>query len=91
MYLPMIKWRLFTSALKLGLYLRKEKHDILHSHGSRDHLLSIIAHFISGSGKVLRSKHNIKKVKKGLLQYHYLTHKLSAVSKPAVATLEKAG
>ncbi len=91
MYLPMKNWRLFTSAVKLGRYLRKEKYVILHAHGARDHLLTILARLISRKGRVLRTKHNVNPVKNGLLQYHYLTHKLSGVSKAACATLEQAG
>ncbi len=91
LYLPMNNWRLFTSAVKLGLYLKKEKDVILHAHGSRDHLLIILARLILRKGRVLRTKHNVNPVKNGLLQYHYLTHKLSGVSKAACATLEKAG
>jgi glycosyltransferase involved in cell wall biosynthesis len=91
MCLPMKNWQLFTSAVKLGLYLRKEKDVILHAHGARDHLLTILARLISRKGRVLRTKHNVNRVKNGLLQYHYLTHKLSGVSKAACTTLEQAG
>ena len=90
-YLPMVGLRLFLSAIRLGLYLRKNKYDILHSHGARDHLLSIISCQISGNGKVLRSKHNMKKVRRGWLQYNYFTNSLSAVSRPAYCTLEEIG
>jgi glycosyltransferase involved in cell wall biosynthesis len=91
MYLSMGGLKLFTSAIKLGLYLIKEKYVILHAHGARDHLLTILARLISRKGRVLRTKHNVNPVKNGLLQYHYLTHKLSGVSKAACASLEEAG
>jgi glycosyltransferase involved in cell wall biosynthesis len=91
MYLSMGGLKLFTSAIKLGLYLIKEKYVILHAHGARDHLLTILARLISRKGRVLRTKHNVNPVKNGLLQYHYLTHKLSGVSKAACTTLEQAG
>ena len=89
LYLPMDKWHLFVSTIRLALYLWKNPYDIIHPHGARDHILSVIAHNLSPGGRVIRTKHNITRVRNGYLLYYLLTHNLIGISRAACKALEK--
>jgi glycosyltransferase involved in cell wall biosynthesis len=91
LYLPMIRWRLFVSAIRLALHLRKNPYDIIHPHGARDHIMSAIAHYLSPGARIIRTKHNVSRVKNGYLLYHLLTHNLIGISRAACKELEKGG
>jgi len=88
--LPMAGWRLFPSALRLARRLRRERFDIVHAHGARDHLLAAIAIRLSPRMPLVRTKHNLTPVKRPLL-YRHLTHHMIAVSRSAQRTLVQAG
>ena len=84
----------FVSAVKLISFLWRNHYDIIHCHGGRDHLLAVMARLLSPGIKVVRTKHNVKPVKGGfgaLLQYDWLTHRLTGVSKAACEYLKLAG
>jgi len=88
--LRMKGWRLFPGALRLARRLRKDRFDILHPHGARDHLLASIAAFLSGGPSVVRTKHNLCPIK-GPLLYRWFTSHLIAVSRAARDVLLDAG
>ena len=84
----------FVSAVKLISFLWRNHYDIIHCHGGRDHLLAVMARLLSPGIKVVRTKHNVNPVKGGfgaLLQYDWLTHRLTGVSKAACEYLKLAG
>ena len=91
LYLSMEKWRLFVSAIRLARYLWKNPYDIIHPHGARDHILSVIAHYLSPGGKVIRTKHNVTPVRNGFLLYRLLTHNLIGISKASCEALQEGG
>ena len=91
LYLSMEKWRLFTSAVRLALYLWKNPYDIIHPHGARDHILSVIAHYLSPGGRVVRTKHNVTPVRNGYLLYNLLTHNLIGISRASCESMQKGG
>jgi glycosyltransferase involved in cell wall biosynthesis len=91
LYLSMEKWRLFVSAVRLAFYLWKNPYDIIHPHGARDHILSVIAHYLSPGGRVIRTKHNVTRVRNGYLLYNFLTHNLIGISKACCEELQKGG
>jgi len=88
--LPMKGWRLFPSALRLARRLRQERFDLLHAHGARDHLLAVIASALAGRIPVIRTKHNLTRVRRPLF-YRRFASRLIAVSKAAQNVLLKAG
>ncbi len=70
---PMRGWLFNLSAVVIALQLRSRRPDILHCHGPRDHLLSLIVQGLGGTGHVVRTKHNHKHLKSGSfsrLQYN---------------------
>jgi glycosyltransferase involved in cell wall biosynthesis len=84
----------FFSAVKLISFLWRNHYDIIHCHGGRDHLLAVMARLLSPGIKVVRTKHNLNPVKGGfgaLLQYNWLTHRLTGVSQAACEYLQLAG
>ena len=89
LYLSMEKWRLFVTPVQLALYLWQNHYDIIHPHGARDHILSAIANCLSPGGKVIRTKHNVTRVRNGYLLYNLLTHNLIGISKASCEALHK--
>jgi len=88
--LPMKGWRLYLSALRLGWRLRREGTDLLHAHGSRDHLLAVIARALSRRVPVIRTKHNLTPVRRASFYRRFTTH-LIAVSGATREVLLAAG
>jgi len=90
LYLPMRGWRVFTSAIRLAWRLWWKPCDILHAHGGRDHVLAVLADLLAPGAKIIRTKHNLTRIRRGT-HYRHLTHKLIAVSDAARKVLLKAG
>ena len=88
--LPMSGVRLYASALPLRGLIRRERFDIVHAHGARDHQLAALAALGLRNVAVVRSKHNIVPLRRNpfsKLLYNQLTTKVIAVSQAAAAGL----
>lgn len=62
---PMRAWRFHPSILRVACYLQGKRVDILHCHGPRDHILSLIAARLASVKHVVRTKHNHTRLKSG--------------------------
>ncbi len=56
--MPLYGWGTYTSAPRLWRLLRRNRVDVLHCHGPRDHLLSAMVHVAGGGRTLLRTRHN---------------------------------
>jgi glycosyltransferase involved in cell wall biosynthesis len=81
--LPLDMNRFLPALLKLSLFLKKEKVDLINAHGYRDHLLSVLAGRIAGVKVLIRTKHNHVPLKGGAFSrfiYGRLTDRIIAIS-----------
>jgi len=90
LHLPMQGRRLFPSAARLAVRLRRDPCDVIHAHGARDHLLAILAATASRGIRLVRTKHNLTPMA-GSFLYGPTTHRFVAVSRAAAETLTTAG
>lgn len=80
---PLDMNRFPSALLKLILFLKREKVDLINAHGYRDHLLSVLAGRIAGVKVLIRTKHNHVPLKGGALSrfiYGRLTDRIIAIS-----------
>jgi glycosyltransferase involved in cell wall biosynthesis len=75
---PMRAWQFYPSILRVARYLHGKRVDILHCHGARDHVLSLIAARLASVKHVVRTKHNHNRLKSGCLS-RFLYRKCSKV------------
>jgi glycosyltransferase involved in cell wall biosynthesis len=81
--LPLDMNRFLPALLKLSLFLRREKVDLINAHGYRDHLLSVLAGRIAGVKVIIRTKHNHVPLKGGAFSrfiYGRLTDRIITIS-----------
>jgi glycosyltransferase involved in cell wall biosynthesis len=88
--LPMKGGRIFTSAARLAAHLLRNRYDIIHPHGSRDHILASMATLWLPGIKLVRSKHSLTPVK-GALFYKRSVTRFAAISRATVDVLKAAG
>ena len=82
--LPMAGARLYASSLRLRRIIRRRPPDLVHAHGSRDHLLAAMALVGARTPLLLRTKHNQVSLHRGPFSrylYGRLTDHLIAVSR----------
>ncbi len=82
-FFPLSMKHLFPAVIKLGLFLRRERVDVINSHGYTDHLLSVLAGKSAGVSVQVRTKHNHVPLKGGILSrylYGRLTDRIVAIS-----------
>jgi glycosyltransferase involved in cell wall biosynthesis len=81
--LPIDMNRFPSALLRLSLFLKKEKVDLINAHGYRDHLLTVLAGRIAGVKVLIRTKHNHVPLKGGAFSrfiYGRLTDRIIAIS-----------
>ena len=91
--LPLDMRKFFPSLIGLLRCIKREKVDLISSHGYRDHILSVVAGRMTGI-KVVRTKHNHKALKAGPFSrfiYGRLTDRIIAVSNYTKDTMVKSG
>jgi hypothetical protein len=81
--LPLDMNRFPSALLRLSLFLKREKVDLINAHGYRDHLLSVLAGRIAGVKVIIRTKHNHVPLKGGAFSrfiYGRLTDRIITIS-----------
>jgi glycosyltransferase involved in cell wall biosynthesis len=81
--LPLRMNYFLPSLVKLSLFLRREKVDLMNAHGYPDHFLCAVARKITGVRALVRTKHNHVPLKGGALSrylYGTLTSRIVAIS-----------
>jgi glycosyltransferase involved in cell wall biosynthesis len=81
--LPLDMNRFPSALLKLALFLKRERVDLINAHGYRDHLLSVLAGRIAGVKVLIRTKHNHVPLKGGAFSrfiYGRLTDRVITIS-----------
>jgi glycosyltransferase involved in cell wall biosynthesis len=80
---PLPMGKLFSSLIKLTLFLRKERVDLINAHGYRDHFLSAVARKLASGRALVRTKHNHVPLKGGFFSrflYGKLTDRIVTIS-----------
>ena len=80
---PLDMTRFLPALVKLSLFLKREKVDLINAHGYRDHLLSVLAGRVAGVKIIIRTKHNHVPLKGGVFSrfiYGRLTDRIIAIS-----------
>jgi len=82
--------QLFPSAARLASRLRRGEYDLIHAHGARDHVLAALAAMACPGIVLVRTKHNLTRLRGGWL-HGLVTDRFVAVSRAAAEVLAASG